>query len=106
MPEHQNRSKQLTPEQAEKAKLMKVWVVWYEDRFAWGPDREPASPVTAFLTEGEAEEYASPHDIEAGKFDGEFIQEWNLLRAVERGVVEVLRAKELIQQDFDRGESK
>ena len=57
-----------------------IWTVWYEDRFAIGSDRDPASIVAMFLIKMEAESYIDTHegviDIQSGKFDGLFLKEW------------------------------
>lgn len=91
---------ELTEAEILLAKEMNVWVVWYEDRFGWGSDRDPASPMETFLSEIEAQVYKEANggdfDIPNGKFDGCFIQEWNLLKATERKVTSLERAKILI----------
>ena len=102
MPE--NQKIKLTTEELKLAQGLSVWIVWYEDRFGFGSDRDPASPVAAFLTEKEANEFVmsdlGPHDISAGKFDGEFVQELNLMRAVKLGILTIPIAKELLSQSL------
>jgi hypothetical protein len=57
--------------------------------------RDPASPVTAFLTKKEATDFVmsdlGPYDISAGKFDGEFVQDLNFMRAVSLGIITIPR---------------
>lgn len=92
----------LSPDELKKADGKKVCIVWYEDRFGFGADGDPASPVNAFLTKKEAEDYIEsdmgPIDTSSGKFDGLFAQEWEFLHAIERGVIKILRSKELLAQ--------
>jgi len=68
-----------------------IWVVWYEDRFGFGEDRDSAYMVTFFLTKEEADQYIHSHegfiDIQAGKFDGLYAQEWKALDAIKATIV-------------------
>lgn len=77
-----------------------LWVVWYEDRFGWGPDRDPASMTAYFKSLEEANDYINKHegpiDIESGKFDGLFTQEWKAGDAVKVG----LMTKEAVEELF------
>lgn len=90
----------LTAAQRNRAGTTRVWIVWYEDRFGWGSNREPAAAVAAFLDPEDAQRYVADHggehDVAAGKFDGLFVQEWTLLDAVERGLVTPDRAGEIL----------
>lgn len=43
----------LTPEELNRARDIRVWLVWYEDRFHFGEDRD-SFPVAVCLSEGEA----------------------------------------------------
>ena len=96
---------ELTSEEKKKAEGVKVWIVWYEYRFGSGEDRDPASPVTAFLTKKEAKDYIDkdmgPVDINSGKFDGLFTQEWEFLSALKYEVMKIERARELLLQIKD-----
>lgn len=75
-----------------------IYVVWYEDRFGFGDDRDPAYIVTFFPTQEEANAYIDAHegpiDIEKGKFDGLFIQEWTAFDA--------LKAKLITEEDLQK----
>ncbi len=75
-----------------------LWMVWYEDRSEFGNDRDPAYIVTFFLNKEEADEYIDSHegfiDLEAGKFDGLFTQEWTALDAIKAKLV----SKEAVQK--------
>ena len=75
-----------------------LWMVWYQDRGEFGDDRDPACIVTFFLSNQEADQYIDSHegfiDIEAGKFDGLFTQEWTALDAIKAKLV----SKEAVQK--------
>jgi len=77
-----------------------IWVVWYEDRFGFGEDRDAAYVVTFFLTKEEADQYIHLHegfiDIEAGKFDGLFTQEWLALDAIKATIVSIEDVQKLL----------
>lgn len=48
----------LDDEETARAARTRIWTVWYEDRFHYGEDREPAIPVAQFLRAAEAEQDA------------------------------------------------
>lgn len=52
--EHYERSAPLTPEERERAEKMKVYYIWYEDKFHYGGDRDSYA-VAICLTREEAE---------------------------------------------------
>ena len=83
-----------------QARQLTVWLVWYEDRFGWGEDRDPAFVLDAFLTEEEANAYAILKggfiDIESGKFDGQFVDKSLLSEAAYLEVIPLERIRELI----------
>lgn len=65
----------LSDDERERARAVgPVFVVWYEDRFGFGEDRDPPFPRGVFVTraaaEAEAARLGGPHDPAAGKFDG------------------------------------
>jgi hypothetical protein len=72
---------------------LSIWTVWYQDRFATGSDRDPASLVALFLDKKEADHYINTHegriDIQSGKFDGLFLKKWEAVELVGKmGVTE------------------
>ena len=85
-----------------QASKLTVWLVWYEDKFGWGDDRDPAFPLDAFLTEEEAEKYVMAHggpsDTAAGKFDGREAEKSNLWEIVYMALLPAERIKELISE--------
>lgn len=90
----------LTPVQRRTLEKQRIWILWYEDTFGWGPGREEASPVEIYHSETEASEammrHGGPPDSSAGTFDGCTVQKWGLADAVERGIVSTERADELL----------
>jgi hypothetical protein len=52
-------SRELTQDEIAEARATKLWVVWYEDQFQAGPDRDPAVPTAFYL------------DVQAAKGDGD-----------------------------------
>lgn len=101
MTSSQQSGKPLTQAERRIADGLGVWTVWYEDRFGWGPERDPASPLAVFLTAAEADAYiranGGEHDIEVGKFDGLFRSGPNPLGwAVDRAHCSIDRARELL----------
>ncbi len=97
-----NKIDMLNNKEKEQARQLTVWLVWYEDRFGWGSDRDPAIPLDAFLTEEVANEYVIAHggfiDIEKGKFDGRFTDKSNLYKLVYLNLLPFERIKELISE--------
>jgi len=80
----------LTDEERARAAAVETFIVWYEDRFAFGADRDPAFAVGYFLTRAEADAEAARRggstDFPAGKFDGyEVTGRGTLLEAHEAG---------------------
>lgn len=80
----------LSAGERERARATPAFVVWYEDRFGFGEDRDPAFPRGVFVSRGDAEAEAArlggPHDPPAGKFDGCTVDACDsLLDAHERG---------------------
>jgi hypothetical protein len=90
----------LSDEERARAAAVETFVVWYEDRFAFGADRDPAFPVGYFLARADAEAEAQRRGGRsapaAGKFDGyEVTGHGTLLEAHEAGfftAAEVRRA--------------
>ena len=78
-----------------------LWMVWYEDRSEFEDDRDSAYIVTFFLSKQEAEEYIDSHegfiDVEAGKFDGLFTQEWTALDAIKAKLVSKEEVQKLLK---------
>lgn len=95
----------LTAAELTRAAGVSVWVVWYEDRFGWGPSRDPAVPVAVWASEMEARVHVRSlgggPDIEAGHFDGYSARETTLLRAVETGAASAGRARALLRTGDD-----
>jgi len=97
-----NHLDQLNSEEINKTKSLTVWLGWYEDRFGWGDDRDPAVPLDAFLTEAEADAYVMAHggeiDTASGKFDGRFTDKSNLFELLYLNLISIDRARELIKE--------
>jgi hypothetical protein len=95
-----NLESELSDDERRRAADITVWIVWYEDRFGWGPDRDPASALSAFATENEAKEEVDakggPPDTQSGQFDGYFHTRSDLLAALQLGVISLERARELL----------
>jgi|GEM_PF-4548065 len=72
-------------------KTIPIYIVWYEDRFGFGEDRDEAYIVTFFPSQEEADEYINTHegpiDTAAGKFDGLFTQQWTAAEALKAGLI-------------------
>jgi len=93
---------ELSQKEKQQANQLMVWLVWYEDRFGWGDDRDPAVPLDAFLSEEEANEYVMAHggfiDTGAGKFDGREVDKSNLWEIAYMNLLPVERIKELLKE--------
>ena len=91
-----------TQKEKEQAYQLTVWMVWYEDKFGWGDDRDPAIPLDAFLTEEEANKYAIANggfiDTGAGKFDGREVEKSNLWEIMYMKLLPAERIKELLSE--------
>lgn len=102
----ERNSDKLTQKEKEQAYSLTVWLVWYEDRFGWGDDRDPAVPLDAFLTEEEANNYAIAQggfiDTEGGKFDGQFVNISNLFELLYLNLIPLERAKDLIREAIQK----
>lgn len=83
-----------------RAENVPVWIVWYEDRFGWGADRDPPSVVAVHATEADAQAHVQrsggPPDIESGRYDGCFSQRWKLADALDRRLVDADHARALV----------
>ncbi len=92
----------LTDKEKQQGSQLTVWLVWYEDKFGWGDDRDPAIPLDAFLTEEEADKYiiahGGPSDSEAGKFDGREAVKSNLWEIMYMNLLPVERIRELLSE--------
>jgi hypothetical protein len=90
----------LSTEERELAARTDVYAVWYEDRFGWGADRDPAFVIAIFLTRAEAEADAKARGgrKEAG-FDGYDADERpaKLLWFLERGEVSPEQARRVLR---------
>jgi hypothetical protein len=78
----------LDEEETVRAARTRIWTVWYEDRFNYGPDRDPAFPVGHFFSAEDAEQDAGKRGGR-GEYDGhEASGGVSLLEALRTGVVE------------------
>jgi len=97
-----NNSIDLSDKEKKLTKQVTVWAVWYEDKFGWGEDRDPAFVLDAFLTREEADAYAlakgGPIDINAGKFDGQEVEGMKLFELVYLNELPVERVRELLKE--------
>jgi len=75
----------------ELLKSTTIWLVWYEDRFYVGDERDPAYVVAFFRTKEEAHEYVISHreyiDSSARVFAGLLLEEWTAADALKFNVI-------------------
>ena len=78
----------LTLEERAAAAQRRVYAVWYQDRFGYFEDRDPASVVALCEKEEEAQEIIKLRPLPATLGDGyEYDGPWDLLRIYEDGMV-------------------
>ena len=80
----------LTADEQVVAARTALWTVWYEDRFGYGEDRDPAVPVAHFFTEEEAHRYVADNGGEPTpeRFTGYTATRGTLLEARNSGTIE------------------
>lgn len=78
----------LTPDERAAAAQRRVYTVWYQDRFGYVADREPAAVVALCEKEEEAQEIVRLRPLPASLGDGyEYDGPWDLLAIYEDGTV-------------------
>ncbi len=89
----------LTDEERERAARTTIWLVWYEDQFQAGPGRDPADLVAAYADEAAAlgDHRVRRRPLQPG-WDGYSVDESNLLRCLDRGLLDATTAKRLLAE--------
>jgi hypothetical protein len=103
----ENQSEEtLTKEELQRAARITVWLVWYEDQFQAGPGRDAADLVAVY-----ADEDAARNDHRVRRrpltpgWDGYSVDDCNLWRGVDRGLIDATTARRLLAESEAKEES-
>ncbi|MBI2887223.1 MAG: hypothetical protein HYY02_08435 [Chloroflexi bacterium] len=93
----QQEEEGLTLEERAAAVRRQVYAIWYQDRFSYFADREPASVVALCEREEQAKEIVGLRPLPASLGDGyEYDGPWDLLAIYDSGTVTVEQVRRFL----------